>query len=550
MKKVIYSISLFFSILLGSCDNVFLDRSPQRSISQDVIWKSDELAVLAVNGIYATANMDECLQSYCKDFTNWGPDGFGYPRAASIELGNASTRDGNFLKTYRAYYRLINRANDAIFNLADNPNVTPELAVRMTGEAKFFRAFSYLILWQLFGEVVIIDRPLPPSETYLPRNSVEEVKALIEKDLTDAVTVLPVSYSSAEEGRVTKGAASALLGRFYLYDQQWDKAYKELGKITTAPYKYDLFENYNQLFDYKWEKNNPEHVFALQMISVANLGSMMNQWYGGRSTFSRSASDSFASHLIFSTYTYADGTPIDLSTRPKRSDYGEDDEIKYGEDLMAWYRSVKSAKILDKRLQANFMLPTDTFVGADNVTFQVYWPYEPYVSAEKPAYQTEFTSYAMFSWRKFVNTGNECDIRMDSPNNIPIIRFADVLLMYAEALNEAEGPVQGVYEAVNRVRNRAGVVNLPTGLNKDEMRRYIRLERFHEFPGEGHLFFDVRRWKTAHTTDPIFGLNHDVYDSRGEKLFTRKFEEKSYLWPIPGEEMDINDKLTQNPGWN
>jgi len=550
MRKVIYIISLFFLILLGSCNDGFLDRVPKSTLSEDVIWKSDDMAIMAINGVYATANMEWCLHSYCKNFTNWGPDGFAFPRAATIELGTASVRDGNFLNTYKAYYRLIRMANDAIFNLTDNPNVTQELAMRMTGEAKFFRAFSYLILWQLFGEVVIMDKPLPPSDTYLPRSSVKEVKTLIEKDLIDAVAVLPVSYSSAEEGRITKGAATALLGRFYLYGEEWEKAYKELEKLMANPYKYDLWEEYNQLFDYKWEKNNPEHVFALQMIATANMGSSMDFWYGGRSTFARGASDSFASHFIFSSYTYADSTPIDLSTRPKRSDYAEDDEIKYGEDLMAWYRSMKNAKILDKRLQASFMLPTDTFVGAGGVTFQVYWPYEPYVSADKPAYQTEFVSYPMFSWRKFVNTGDESSIRNDSPNNIPIIRFADVLLMYAEALNEAEGPIKGVYEAVNRIRNRAGLINLPTGLSKEEMRRYIRLERFHEFPGEGQLFFDVRRWKTAHTTDPVFGLNHDVYDARGEKLFTRKFEEKYYLWPIPGEEIDLNDKLTQNPGWD
>lgn len=538
---------LGFILLLASCGD-FLDRAPKNSMSENVIWTSDQNATMGVNGIYYTASLEGCLYSYCMNFTNWGPDGFGFPRASSIEQGTASVRDENFATTYQAYYRLIRTANDAIYNLTGNPNVSEELGSRYIGEAKFFRAFSYLILWQLFGEVVLIDKPLSPTETYLPRSPEEDVKKLIVEDLEDAISLLPVSYSASDEGRATKGAAIALLGRFYLYDKQYEKAYQELEQLFSTPFTYDLWPEYNQLFDYKWEKNNPEHIFALQMIAQAGLGSKMDFWYGGRSTYSSASSNSFASHQILSCYTYADGTPIDFSTRPKR-DPGDEEQVEYGKRLMDWYKDMKEKKPLDKRLQASFMLPTDTFVGANNVTYQVYWPYAEYADATPPAYQTEFVTYAMFSWRKFVNTGNESSVREDSPNNIPIIRFADVLLMYAEALNEAKGATEKVYEAVNRIRERAGVVDLPTGLSQEEMRKEIRLERFREFPGEGQLFWDVRRWRTAHTNDPIFGMNNDVLDSRGEKLFARKFDEKFYLWPIPGEEMDINNLLTQNPGW-
>lgn len=540
-------LSLGFILLLASCSD-FLDRTPKNSLSENVIWTSDQNATMGINGIYYTANLEGCLHSYCMNFTNWGPDGFGFPRASSIEQGTASVRDENFAKTYQAYYRLIRTANDAIYNLTGNPNVSEELSTRFIGEAKFFRAFSYLILWQLFGEVVLIDEPLSPTETYLPRSPEEDVKKLIVEDLEDAVSLLPVSYSASDEGRATKGAAIALLGRFYLYDKQYEKAYQELEQLFSTPFTYDLWPEYNQLFDYKWEKNNPEHIFALQMIAQAGLGSTMDFWYGGRSTYASGSSNSFASHQILSCYTYADGTPIDFSTRPK-ADPNDEEQVEYGKKLMEWYKAMKEKKPLDKRLQSSFMLPTDTFVGANNVTYQVYWPYAEYANATPPAYQTEFVTYAMFSWRKFVNTGNESSVRQDSPNNMPIIRFADVLLMYAEALNEAEGATEKVYEAVNRVRKRAGVVDLPVGLSKEEMRREIRLERFREFPGEGQLFWDVRRWRTAHTNDPIFGMNNDVVDSRGEKLFARKFDEKFYLWPIPGEEMDINNLLTQNPGW-
>src|SRR5690606_28429169 len=128
---------------------------------------------------------------------------------------------------------------------------------------------------------------------------------------------------------------------------------------------------------------------------------------------------------------------------------------------------------------------------------------------------------------------------------------ADVLLMYAEAVNEDRGPSQEVYNAVNRVRSRAKVANFPTGLGKEQMRRKIRLERDRELMFETHLFFDVKRWKLAHTADPIFGLNNNVVDFRFVTLYKRAFRaDRDYLFPIPGGQIDLNPLLTQNPTWN
>jgi hypothetical protein len=93
------------------------------------------------------------------------------------------------------------------------------------------------------------------------------------------------------------------------------------------------------------------------------------------------------------------------------------------------------------------------------------------------------------------------------------------------------------------------VVDFQAGLTQEQMRRNIWLERLKEFPGEGILYFDVKRWRTAATTDPIFGLNHDELDFRGEKFYTKVFAEKNYLWPIPAQELDLNPKMDQNPGW-
>jgi len=122
--------------------------------------------------------------------------------------------------------------------------------------------------------------------------------------------------------------------------------------------------------------------------------------------------------------------------------------------------------------------------------------------------------------------------------------------MYAEAVNESKGPTPDVYDAVNRVRNRAKVADLTAGLNQSEMQRAIRLERYKELMFETHLFFDVKRWHLAHTNDPVFGLNGDVVDFRFVKLYKRAFrEDRDYLFPIPAGQMDLNPLLTQNPNW-
>ncbi|HLR38280.1 MAG TPA: RagB/SusD family nutrient uptake outer membrane protein, partial [Chitinophagaceae bacterium] len=239
------------------------------------------------------------------------------------------------------------------------------------------------------------------------------------------------------------------------------------------------------------------------------------------------------------------GSSIDMATMPNRENYSN--EYEYGLDLISWYQ--KSFKNADKRLNANVIMPGATFIGDENTVYKLYWPYAEHANDDPPAYRTNWSDQALFPWRKFVNVGEENQQRWDSPNDIPIIRYADILLMYAEAKNEAEGPTAKAINAVNKVRQRAGIVGLSNGLSQEELRHHIRMERLRELPGEGHLYLDVRRWRTAHTNDPVFGLNNEVLDFRGKKIFKRVFNERQYLWPIPEQAIEINDKLEQNPGW-
>jgi hypothetical protein len=335
-----------------------------------------------------------------------------------------------------------------------------------------------------------------------------------------------------------------MLGKTYLFNKQWSKAVNEFAKLMKSPYHYKLVDNYSDLFKVD-NGNNSESVFSLQFIMKAGLGNHYDMRYGGRSTHSSAWTNSFASWALYSSYTKKNGDSIDMSDIPQKKDFTN--EIKYGNTLIKWYQ--QKFKNVDPRLKANVILPGATFVGNNSTVYKLYWPFSAHANDDPPAYRTNWPSQAIVPWRKFVVTGNKNQLRWDAPANVPFIRYASVLLMYAEAKNEADGPSADVLNAVNKVRERAGIVDLPSGLSKNKLRRDIRLERLHELAGSGHLYFDVRRWKTASTNDSVLGLNKDVLDFRGEKVFHRVFTKKNYLWPIPHQAIEINDKLKQNPGW-
>jgi hypothetical protein len=195
------------------------------------------------------------------------------------------------------------------------------------------------------------------------------------------------------------------------------------------------------------------------------------------------------------------------------------------------------------------ILPGSDFNGSGGIQ-RLYWPTGT-PTMNPPGIRTTWPDLATLPIRKMVSEGDACPINHNCSTDFPLIRFAGVLLMYAEAKNEESGPSIEVYNAVNRVRERAGIVDLPAGLTQGEMRRNIRLEEFRELAFETEPYFDVLRWGTASTDDPIFGLNHQIYDFRyisvlGEKKFKK---DRDYLWPIPQGAIDLNKNLTQNPNW-
>lgn len=530
----------------SGCKKEFLDREPYDALSNTVIWNSEKTATLGINGIYQTFAQDSWYTIYWYA-TCLAPEGFTIVRSdfgLAHATGTTTPLSQRILTVYSDFYKTIKYANEAIFNLTDNPNLSKEAADRLIGEAKFNRALSYFYLWQLFGGVVILDKPVPAEETFLERSSADEVKQFILADFTDAVAKLPVTHPGTSLGRATKGAAIAMLGKTLLYDKQWEKAAEQFALLMTAPYSYKLTEEYSNSFFWQTESNS-ETVYDLQYISELGYGSDIDTRYGFRNHPRIGQDYASATNIGVEIFTNKDGTSIDRSTIPLPSNFGN--EKLYGEALMAWYQTTYANA--DPRLQKSIVLPGSNFVGALNVPHKLYWPTG--AGTNPPSIRTTFPNDALLPIRKFLSPGEDAPIRRNSPVNWPLIRYADVLLMYAEAKNEAAGPTAEVFDAVNKIKTRAGIAGLPASLSQDEMRQNIRLERLREFLFEAQSYFDVRRWKTAHTNDPIFGLNQDIYDFRYSTKFYKKVfnEGRDYLWPIPAVEIDLNPKMTQNPGW-
>lgn len=528
MKSIISSIIAISVVFAFSCSDDFLQRNSLSQLSEGSFWKTEKDVEVGVNAIY------NVLKEVVNDHVRFGLlDDFSdisyYQWSHGLIAGTETNRGGIFYDAWKRYYKGIMRSNTAIAQI--DAMRTSETLNRLKGEALFMRALFYFKLADLFGGVPIYDVAVNFDEATKPRNTVEQVYEFIVKDLTDAIPLLPDEYTGANIGRATKWAAISLRGKTYLYAKDYDNAATDLNNVITNSGR-ELHPVYEQIFNYKWE-NNKEIIFDVQFIMIAGYGNQSDIYRGNSNMRSQGWAVSLPTRLLMEEYENLDGTPFRWEDHPDfdpNEEGGSDD----------WSNEAKVKEILgdrDPRMHQTMLVPWGEFVGSGNRELIYKWPYNT-------ADPTSFASQnPWYYWKKFVHQGDENSQRYDSPNNIPQIRFADVLLMYAEAKNEVSGPDASVYSAINAVRNRVGMPDIPTG-SKEDVRERIRHERKVELAGEGIWYSDMRRYGLG-----VELCNHEVLGFNGRRLFTRRFTDKHYLWPIPAAEIDINPNLTQNNGW-
>lgn len=584
MKKLLLICSLPL-ILLG-CKKTLLDTAPYDALASETMWTSDNLTDLGVTGIYNALRLGQNtsgasgLEIYQYDrfsFTGQTRD------AEGLLQGTITPGSGLFSSNWQNFYEGIVRANDAITNI---PLKSPSTAVkkgRLIAEAKFLRAYYYFRLNQVFKGVPIYLEPFKIEEATKPRETEQTVWDQVIKDLTDCINEpnLPNKYTKGNPafGRVTKSAAYALRGKVYMYTQKWAEAVADFAKVKELGHA--LFSNYTLLFKEANEQSD-EMIFSIQNTGVANLGSTTQFFCGTRASFGSCWNTYLVSPNLVDLYENADGSKFNWETiipgynsmtPVARQVYFLRDGMTPAEQTAAAGRGADISKYLvvgnearvskawstrDPRLAANVITPYGNYngvLGAGNQTVTSRFPYR---TINSPTFdlQTDTQTFFYYLYRKFVAEGNaETLNRSYGPIDLPLIRYADVLLMWAEALVELNNLPEAILK-VNEVRARAGMPALQQTdpskgtyvSSQSNLRDRVRDERRVEFPNEGINYFDELRWKTwkntvfktANGAQQVWGANVNVYTYGGDYLYT---------WAIPQVEIERNPNLKQNPGW-
>ncbi|SMD06278.1 RagB/SusD family nutrient uptake outer membrane protein [Pedobacter africanus] len=586
--------SLFFS----SCKK-YLDKSPEEDITIEEAFLQRKYAEAFLvdiyaglpNEIYFTDMSDINPFIVASDEMNipW-PEKF--PKLMNKGSWNAFNVAGQI---YKNMYEGIRKANIFLKYIELTPlsaEFTQVTKDRWIGEARFLRAFYHFQLMRIYGPVPVMDYAAGVSDdfTRIKRKPLDECVAFVVAECDKAIGFLPMNVVETRDiGRPTAAAALALKARVLLYnasplwngnpdyisvaDKQGVKLFSqayEAGKWNTAANAakdcidkceaagYKLFENYpadpvknyQQLF---LENNNTEVLFARNsgrdnwMEKCAFPGSL-GGWNGWNPTQNQIDAYNLANGAVPIAGYNSDGSPI---INPQ-SGYVETGYAATGHPGGRWLADTRNMYVnRDPRFYA-----TINFNGAYFIDRRVqFWK----TGADGQGNAGRDYNTTGYLLKKFIDPGVSITQARSSLKTWIFFRLGEFYLNYAEALNEASGPVAEVYNAVNRIRNRAGMPGLPSNLSQEEMRTRIRNERRVELAFETHRYFDTRRWKIAAQTDngPIYGMNitegtalKDDNFFRRMLVETRLFQApKHYLFPIPQDEIDKNANMVQNPGW-
>ncbi len=497
MNKKIYLILICSLFLLSNCTEDILETSSSTKISSETFWLTESDVILALNGVYnALSSLEEnyIYHDVMSDnaYNNYPWEGF----KAIADGTHDDSQPWAIEVTWDVCFKGIGRANVVLDNYEKVEGLSTDFKNSVRGEALFLRAYFYFRLTDHYGGVpLFLESPkLEHGET--PRSTKKDVVAQVITDLDEAASLLPPKQGSV--GKATKGAAKALKARVLLFNERWQEAADAAREVLGMGYT--LFPGYRDLFRVQNE-NNSEVIFDVQ-FKAPEQGNYFELYLG---SFNNGGWSSVVPlQELVDAYPMADGKSITES------------------DL---YDPENPYENRDPRLRQTIFVPGVTANGQDH--------------------EGEYGGYAFKKYTEYDEYGYVAPTPYPSKTgqNAIILRYGGMLLTYAEAKNEASGPDQSVYDAINELRARPSVnmPPLPKGLSKEEMREAIRLERRLELALEGTRYSDLKRWKIAE--DVLNGL----LDPGGSRVFDPK---KHYLWPIPRKEFDIEDTpLDQNPGW-
>lgn len=543
-NKITVRIAILLSFIgLFGCDEL-LETTPTDRISDKVVWESEANVTLYINAFYPyvdrygnfgtsqfSGNLTEGLTETLK-YGSYVPGSKAGDANMYAFTPETMSPTGNLLNTWGVTYERIRRVNEFLVGLKAYSKLTEEKNKLYEGQARFFRAYLYFQLAKRHGGVILYtDMNLQKDKD---RSSAKETWDLIEGDLDFAASALPEEWTGTNKGRLTKGVAYAFKSRAMLYAERWQSA-KDAADAVLALNKYALTANYEDawkggnsesILEFNYLVTGPSHTFDKD---YATFGEIENQ--GGSGTPTQEIVESYekkdGSKVSWSAWHVAGGT----TTKPPYED-------------------------LDPRFKATVIYNGSSWMGKvmENCVDGTNGKFMGYRDDTYTKGRTT-TGYYL---RKFRDEKHTDLVTYLSTQTWVEIRLAEVYLNRAEAnfrLNNSGAALTDL----NAVRARTGV-NLPakTGLSGDPLFSAIRQERKIELAFEGHLYWDMRRWKLAHIeyrdyrvhgmkiSKDAAGYRYEYVDC---DLQNRKFLEKTYVFPIPYSELANNSAVKQYDEW-
>lgn len=550
MKKIIY-FGLLASISLGACSDDFLERVPLNSVSEENFWKTDNDVNLAVNAIYATLLGEALMYDDAAADIAHGQ----YPWESSATVISSGVVNSSLDAGWK--YEDQRKANYFLENV-DKAEMDQELKERYKAEVRFLRAYSYFRMTTLFGDIPLVTSVLEFTEEQLniPRTPKSEVIDFIISELDAAASVLPESYSGAkteEVGRITKGAALTLKARVLLSEAKYAEAAATAKEVMALGYSLfkvssetasDKKDNYSKFATFA--NAAEEQKFRLALRSYEGIFHQINEG-NSEVILDRQYVVQTQSNYI-NTYLMEGSIGGWSSITPTQSLVNSYQSFKTGENV-----AVPSAAIRAERYNKDKTAFVEEFKNRDprfyaSILFETA-PWNALTPEGNYTYKwidgASNMSKTGYNFRKMVDPAANRE-QLDNHSNIILFRYAEVLLTYAEAQNEASGPDVSVYDAVDQIRTRAGmpVLNRTKYASKEALREAIRQERKVELALEGVRYLDIRRWKIAPT------VMTNIYSVKNALAQERIWDDKLYLMPVPQAQIDLSyGVLEQNKGY-
>jgi SusD family. len=522
-------------ILAAGCQSSdkLLDVVSPTSVSDNIFWTQEADAQLFVTGTYSALPGWFDVMTF-DGLTDNGAVNRQFDNRYIYTDGTADPQSGYSRGLWNQFYNGVARSNLLLANIDRIPanKIDPTKKARYIAEAKFLRGVFYLQLTSMFGDVPM---PLTPQTDATARAFTNTPSAKVYdqiiSDFDAAAAVLPSSYTGSDYGRATKWAAIAFKARAALYAGRLQVA-ADAAKLVMDGGVFQLHPSYSQLFTYAGETNK-EVIFAHTYAKTTQATGQNNNVFGEYGPPTNSA----AGHVVpirslLDAYQMIDGKDIATSPLYKPNPYPNATGTMFDNR--------------DPRMAATILYPGASWDGG---TFDS----RPIGLSSKPeAFNlgNENVSVTGLNIRKYIDLTDKAD-RGNGGIDFMLMRYADVLLMYAEAKVDLGQADASALAALNAVRTRAGMPALAAVTQAD-----VRYERRVELAFEGLRLFDIRRWKIAAAVMPIPQVTGiDYINASGAKVTmgqpasARVFPARAYLWPIPQAERDLNPGLAQNPGY-